>query len=126
MAKKILVIDDEPDVLKIIMLRLERAGYEVVGGMDGREAMDLARHLLPDLIILDVYLPDMNGDDVARVIKNNDKLKHIPIILVSATTVSVAERAKDCGAEGCLGKPFEPEELLGLVKRVLGQKGGVK
>ncbi len=124
MAKKILVVDDEPDVLKVILLRLEKAGYEAMGGRNGREAMDLARRMIPDLIILDVYLPDMNGDDVTRVMRSDDKLKCIPIILVSATTVSVAERARDCGAEGYLGKPFEPEELLGLVKEVLGQKGG--
>lgn len=120
MAKKILVVDDEPDVLKILLLRLKKAGYEVMGGRDGREALDLARQMMPDVIMLDIYLPDMNGNDVARVMKNNDKLKHIPIILISATTVSIAEIAKDCGAEGYLGKPFEPEELLHVIKKVLG------
>ena len=120
MAKKILVVDDEPDVLKILLLRLEKTGYEVIGGRDGREALDLARQMIPDLIILDVYLPDMNGDDVARILKEDKKMKHIPIILISATAASVAERAKDCGAEDYLGKPFEPEELLDKVKKVLG------
>jgi len=123
-AKKILVVDDEPDVLKIICLRLEKAGYDIICGRDGMEALDLARQIIPDLIVLDVYLPDMNGDDLTRVMKNDDKLKTIPIILVSATAVSVAQRARDCGAAGHIGKPFEPGELLDLVKNVLRQKGG--
>lgn len=119
MAKKILVVDDEQDVLKIISLRLEKSGYEVICARDGREALSLARQMIPDLAVLDVYLPDTNGDDVARVMKSDDRLKHIPIILISATAASVAERAKDCGAEGYIGKPFEPEELLNMVKKVL-------
>jgi CheY-like chemotaxis protein len=120
MSKKILVVDDEPDILKIMSLRLEKAGYEVLGGRNGMEALDLARRMIPDLVILDVYLPDMNGDDLARVMKNDDKLKRIPIILISATAASVAQRAKDCGAEGHIGKPFESEELLDAVKEILG------
>ena len=120
MAKKILIVDDEPDVLKVLSLRLERAGYEVIGGRDGREALDLARRMIPDLIILDVYLPDINGDDIAKAMKKDDKLRHIPIILISATIASVSERAKSCGADGYLSKPFEPKELLDAVKKFLG------
>lgn len=120
MAKKILVIDDEPDILKILLLRLKKAGYAVIGGKDGREAMDLARQKMPDLILLDIYLPDINGDYVTRILKRDKKLKHIPIILISATTVSIAERAEDCGAAGYVTKPFEPEDLIGAVKKALG------
>jgi len=122
MAKRILVIDDEPDVLKMLLLRLEKTGYEVTGGVDSKEALDLAREIVPDLIILDVYLPDMNGDDVARTMKEDKKLKGIPIILISATATSVAQRARECKADGCLAKPFEPEELLGVIKKILDKK----
>ena len=120
MAKKILIVDDEPDVLKILSLRLEKTGYEVIGARDGRDALDLARKMIPDLIILDVYLPDMNGDDVARIMKNDDKLKNIPIILISATATTVAQRTKECGADGSIAKPFEPEELIDMIKKILG------
>lgn len=120
MAKKILIVDDEPDVLKILSLRLEKSGYEIIGGRDGREALDLARQIIPDLIILDIYLPDIDGDDLAEAMKNDDKLKHIPIILISATATSVAQRAKKCGANGCITKPFEPEKLIGMIKQILG------
>ncbi len=88
--------------------------------MDGQEALDLAGQIMPDLIILDVYLPVINGDDVAKRLKEDDRLKHIPIILISATTKSLAERAKDSGACGYLTKPFEPEELVGMTKKILG------
>jgi len=119
MGKKILVIDDESDVLKVLLLRLKKTGYEAFGGVDGREALDLTRQIRPDLIILDVYLPDMNGDDVAKIMKEDKELRHIPIILISATSEALAERAEECGAAGYLTKPFEPEELIGKVKNIL-------
>ena len=120
MGKKILVVDDEPDLLKVTLLRLKKTGYEVFGGADGREALDLARQIIPDLIILDVYLPVINGDDVAKILKKDDELKHIPIILISATTRTLDGRARESGADGYLTKPFEPEELIGMVKKILG------
>ena len=120
MAKKILVVDDEPDVLKILSLRLAKTGYEVISAIDGQGALDLARQMIPDLIILDVYLPDINGDDIAKIMKEDKKLKDIPVILISATATSIAQRAKECGANGYIAKPFESEGLIDTVKKVLG------
>jgi len=120
MAKKILIVDDEPDLLKVTLLRLKKTGYEAFGGVDGQEALDLARQIIPDLIILDVYLPIINGDDVAKILKKDDELKHIPIILISATTKSLEERARNSGADGYLRKTFEPEELIGMIKKIIG------
>ena len=125
MAKKILVVDDEPDVLKILLLRLNKTGYEAIGARDGREALKMARQIIPDLIILDFHLPDMNGDDVARILKEDKNLKHVPIILISATVTSVAQRAKECGADGYIAKPFQPKELISAVKKMLGQSESV-
>jgi len=122
MGKKILVVDDEPDLLKVTLLRLEKTGYKVYSAADGRDALDMARRVIPDLIILDVYLPIINGDDVARILKKDDKLKHIPIILISATTKTLDERARECGADGFLTKPFEPEELIGIIRKILEQE----
>jgi CheY-like chemotaxis protein len=120
MGKKILVVDDEPDLLKVTLLRLKKTGYEAFGGVDGQEALNLARQIIPDLIILDVYLPMINGDDVTKILKKDDELKHIPIILISATTPkTLDEKARECGADAYLKKPFEPEELVSLVKKVL-------
>ena len=120
MGKKILVVDDEPDLLKVILLRLQKTGYEVFGGADGQEALDMARQIIPDLIILDVYLPVINGDDVAERLKKDDELKHIPIILISATPMTLDERARNSGADGYLAKPYEHEELISMVKKILG------
>lgn len=119
MGKKILVVDDEPDLLKVTLLRLKKTGYEVFGCADGQEALNLARQIIPDLIILDVYLPVINGDDVTKILKKDDELKHIPIILISATTKTLAERTMESGADAYLAKPFEPEELISLIKKVL-------
>lgn len=119
MAKKILIVDDEADLLEVTLLRLKATGYEAFGGIDGREALDLARKIVPDLIILDIYLPVMNGDEVAKIIKKDDGLKHIPIILISATTKSLAQRALESGADGHLTKPFEPEDLIEKIEEFL-------
>ena len=120
MGKKILVVDDEPDLLKVTLLRLKKTGYEVFGCVHGQEALDLAREIIPDLIILDVYLPVISGDDVAKILKKDDELKHIPIILISASTGILDEKAWGSGADAYLRKPFEPEELISTVKNILG------
>jgi CheY-like chemotaxis protein len=119
MGKKILIVDDETDLLKVTLLRLKKTGYEVFGCADGQEALNLARQIIPDLIILDVYLPVINGDDVTKILKKDDELKHIPIILISASTRALDEKAWGSGADAYLKKPFEPEELTSLVKKVL-------
>jgi DNA-binding response OmpR family regulator len=118
-AKKILIVDDEPDLLKVLEIRLKNTGYEVFIGADGREALDLARQIMPDLIILDLYLPVKNGDEVAEILKNDEKLKQIPIILISATTEALSERAKECGANVFLTKPFEAQELLAKIESLI-------
>ena len=119
MGKKILVVDDEPDLLKVLLTRLKKTGYQVFGGVDGQEALDLARQIRPDLIIIDVYLPDMNGDDVAKILKEDKELKHIHIMLISPMASSLAGGVGERGREVYLPKPFEPEELIGAVKNIL-------
>lgn len=120
MAKKILVIDDEPDLLVVVSHGLKKRGYEVFCGRDGREVLALTPELMPDLILLDVGLPVMNGDEVARLFKDDAKLKHIPIVLISSVSVGLVERFAASGAEACLQKPFEFEELIELVNKYCG------
>ena len=120
MLKKILVVDDEPDVLKILLFRLRKTGYDVIGAKDGREALGLARQVIPDLIVLDFHLTDMSGGEVAKILKEDEGLKHIPVILISATVTPIAQRAKECGADRCIPKPFEPKELIDTVRELLG------
>jgi len=120
MTKKILFADDEADLLLVSLLRLKKTGYEVFGAVDGQEALDLARQKMPDLIILDVYLPVMKGDEVVTILKKDEKLKHIPIILISADTETLEGRAWASGADGYLAKGFASGELVAMVKKLIG------
>ena len=121
MAKKILAVDDEPDILKVVIFRLKKIGYEVITAIDGKEALDLAERERPDLILLDLRLPIINGYEVCQKIKADEKLKKIPVILLTASTSSeFAEKMKEYQADDYLVKPFEPEELLTKIKKFIG------
>jgi len=123
-AKKILFVDDEPDLLKVATFRLKKAGYEVVQAVDGQEALDiLAGGSPPDLILLDLRLPVVSGYEVCIKVKGDEKTKNIPVILFTASTQDIARKAKEWGAEDYLLKPFEPEVLLEKVKRLLDKQG---
>jgi CheY-like chemotaxis protein len=119
MGKKILFVDDEADLLKVSSIRLRKTGYEVFEAKDGQEALDQARLRMPDLIVLDVFLPVMNGDEVARILKKDEKMKLIPIILISADVKTLEERAWECGANNYLAKVFGSGELVAMVKKYI-------
>ena len=121
MAKKILVVDDEPDLLKVVTFRLKKSGYDIIEASDGQKAMDLIQEHRPHLILLDLRLPVMDGREVCRRVKADDRLKHIPIVLLTASAGGVnLEMSKELKAEDFLVKPFEPEELLATVKKYIG------
>ncbi|MFA5143839.1 MAG: response regulator [Candidatus Omnitrophota bacterium] len=123
MAKKILFVDDEPDILDLATVRLKKLGYEVIEAVDAEEAMDIIQKTPPDLILLDLLLPKMQGDELCKKLKSDDKYKGIPIILFTASAIrpSLPENIKAMGADDCILKPFVPEELLGKVKRFIGK-----
>ncbi|MFH1355232.1 MAG: response regulator [Candidatus Omnitrophota bacterium] len=121
MARKILIVDDEPDLLKVATFRLKKAGYEIINAVNGKEAIELTQQNMPDLILLDLILPSIRGDEVCRQLKNNDKLQHIPVLLFTASTMDdLSAKVKEVGADGYLTKPFELEDLLSKVKRLIG------
>lgn len=117
--KKILFVDDETDLLKVLSMRLRKDGYEVFGAADGGEALEMARSKEPDLILLDVHLPVMNGDAVARILKKDGKAKTIPIILISADVATLEAKFKECGADGYLTKPIETRDLEDMIKKYM-------
>ncbi len=119
MGKKILIVDDEPDLLRVACFRLEKSGYQVSSAVNGQEAIELAGKEYPDLILLDVRLPLMEGPDVCSRIKNDAKLKHIPVILFTASTLNIHERVAACGAQGYILKPFSAEELINKIKEFI-------
>ena len=118
-VKKILFVDDEADLLRVASLRLRKTGYEVFEAIDGKAALEQARAKMPDLIVLDVFLPDMQGDEVARILKADAKTKHIPIILISADSRSLEERARESGAEDFLPKVFDSGALVSKIGKHL-------
>lgn len=120
LAKKIVFVDDEPDILHVTSFRLKKAGYEVIIGVNGQEAIDLAKSTSPDLMFIDLRLPILAGDEVCKRMKSDDSLKQIPVILFTASTYELEKIAQEAGADDFLTKPFTPEQLLEKVKRFIG------
>jgi DNA-binding response OmpR family regulator len=122
MAKKILIVDDYPQLVEALKLRLEATGYQVITAADGQEGLSLARRESPDLIILDVMLPKMNGYKVCRFLKFDAKYKNIPIImLTSRGGANDMQMGKATGANAYVVKPYDPKVLMSLVQRFLGE-----
>lgn len=119
MGKKILIVDDETDLLRIACFRLKKTGYQVLSAVNGQEALKLIEEEIPDLILLDVRLPLMEGPDVCSRIKKDDRLKHIPVILFTASTMGIHERVTACGAQGYILKPFSADELFSKIKEFI-------
>ena len=122
MAEKvrILLVDDEPGIVKMVGKRLEVAGFDVLVATDGQEALTKARTKQPDLIILDLMLPKLNGFEVCRMLKFDKGMKHIPIILFTALTRDTDEQmGLECGADAYIRKPFRAQELLEKIRALL-------
>ena len=121
MAKKILVVDDEPDILKVVIFRLKRAGYDVSTAVDGQGALDLVHKDKPDLMLLDLRLPIIDGTEVAKRVKSDEELKNIPIIILTASSdASRYKEIEEIKADDFMLKPFNPEELMVKVKKFIG------
>jgi two-component system alkaline phosphatase synthesis response regulator PhoP len=114
---KVLVVDDEENIVELIRYNLEREGYTVITANDGEEAYRLSRQEQPDLVILDVMLPGQDGLSVCRNLQHDQKTRHIPIIMVSARVEEVDRIVGlEMGADDYITKPFSPRELLARVK----------
>jgi CheY-like chemotaxis protein len=118
--KKILLIEDEPDFRFGVRMQLEASGYDVLEAEDGAAGLDAARTQSPDLIILDCQMPKMDGYEVARQLKGDEKHRDIPILMLTASSQeSDRQKSADAGAEGYLRKPFDPMELLKMITELL-------
>lgn len=120
MSKKVLVVDDQPHIVRLIQVNLEKEGLQVSTAGDGVEGLEKIRDEHPDLVILDVIMPRKDGFQVLRDIKGDEALADIPVIMLTVKThnADIVEGLKE-GAELYLPKPFHPKELVSLVKRVL-------
>ena len=120
--KKVLIIDDEPDLANLVKNRLEYHGYQVDCLNTGRDAVKIAQETNPDLIILDIMLPDKNGYDICYELKHNANTSSIPVILFTAKQewkAEMGEIGKFAKADDYISKPFEPQVLLDKIKRLL-------
>lgn len=120
MKKKILLIEDEKDIIAALRLRLEANGYEVISSGDGAEGLSKARAENPSLIILDIMLPKLDGYKIARMLKFDENFSRIPIIMLTAKVQQGdIQRGKEAGADAYVVKPFKAEELLAEIKKLL-------
>lgn len=118
MSKTILIVEDYPNAVEVLRTRLENAGYRVLVAFDGVEGLKMAREKKPDLIILDILLPKMNGFKVSRLLKFDTKYRHIPIIMLTSRTRSVdRELGQQTGADAYVTKPYDPRDLMQLIEK---------
>jgi len=118
--KTILLVDDEPDLLESLAIRFKASGYNVLTSVDGLDALQKARTLSPNLIILDLMLPKMDGYKVARLLKFDNRYSHIPILILSARGQDLdKEMGKNAGADDYMVKPFDSLDLISRVERLL-------
>ena len=124
-AIKIIVIEDDQEMIDLVRLILSRKGYEVIGAMGGREGLAAVERTKPDLVLLDLMMPDLDGWEVFRQMKANEQTKDVPVIVVTAKAQSIDKvlGLHIAKVDDYITKPFGPSELLASVLRVLEEAG---
>jgi len=122
MAEKILVVDDDLETLRLVGLMLQRQGYEIIAASNGAEGIQAAKTTLPDVILLDVMMPDMDGGELAACFQANPKLKAVPIVFLTAavTKGEVKAGGGQVGGQSFLAKPVVLTEVVASLKHHLG------
>ncbi|MFH1130419.1 MAG: response regulator [Pseudomonadota bacterium] len=128
MSKKskavVLIVDDAPEILSLLSIRLQKAGYDVIEATDGEEALVKAREKMPDLMVLDVMMPGMNGWEVARELRRDARFKDMGIVVLTAIGEKINEMTSPLyGADDFIDKPFEFSDLEEKIRNVLKKKG---
>jgi len=122
--QKVLIVDDEPDITELVSYNLKKAGFAVAAAADGEEALARVREDRFDLILLDLMLPGIHGMELCRILRNNEKTAHLPIIMLTAKGEETDKiRGLETGADDYMTKPFSPQELIARVKAVLRRSG---
>ncbi|MFC1854079.1 PleD family two-component system response regulator [candidate division CSSED10-310 bacterium] len=117
---KILVADDDKSTRELISIVLEDEGYDVITAINGIETIDKTVKEKPDLIVLDIMMPQMDGYEALNKIKENEEIARIPILVITARTIKIYEKiSKGLGAVDHITKPFSPDELLDKIKSIL-------
>jgi DNA-binding response OmpR family regulator len=119
----VLAADDDEDILALVAFRLERSGYTVIQARDGQEALDLALSEKPDLAVLDVMMPKVDGVELTRRLRAHDATSQMPIILLTARAQDAdVQQGFEAGADDYIRKPFSPQELRARVQAILGRR----
>ena len=123
-GKLVVCIEDEPEMIDLVKLILSRKGFQVVGAMGGREGLEAIQGEQPDLVLLDLMMPDMDGWEVYQKMKANDATKAIPVIVVTAKAQSIDKvlGLHIAKVDDYITKPFGPQELLESVEKVLARQ----
>ncbi len=120
----IFVVEDEPDILNLVSFHLEKSGFRVQGFQNAKEFMERLHGEIPDLVVLDLMLPDMDGTEICRYMRSEDRLSDIPIIMLTARSGEEDRiTGLEIGADDYIVKPFSPRELVARVKAVLRRSG---
>ena len=126
MKQRILVVDDEQDILELVEYNLLREGFGIACATNGEDAMRIARTELPDLILLDLMLPGMNGLDITKRLKGDPQTEHIPIVMLTVKNSDTdIVLGLELGADDYITKPFSPRVLVARVRAVLRRKGNL-
>jgi two-component system phosphate regulon response regulator PhoB len=126
MKRTVLSVEDQPDIRRLIRMTLEFKGLDVIEACEGEEGLRMARERLPDLILMDVMMPGMDGLTAARILAEDPKVSHIPIVILSALgRTSDIDAGLETGVRAYLVKPFSPWELLSLVDQLTGTQNTV-
>ena len=127
MPKKILAVDDERHIVRLVQVNLERAGYTVVTAFDGKEALEKVSSEQPDLVVLDVMMPYMDGFEVLQNLRKNPETRELPVIMLTAKAQDAdVFRGWQSGVDCYLTKPFNPMELISFVKRIFKSMEGAE
>lgn len=121
MTHRVLIVDDEPHMLRLTELSLKKGGFEILIGRNGREALDIAAREHPDLIVMDVVMPELDGLTALRQLKENPATASIPVIMLTMRGQTLArQQASESGAAIYITKPYSPSQLLAEARRILG------
>ena len=120
--QNILVVDDDPDIVELLKTRLEANNYEVICALDGKEGIKKAKEQKPDLIIMDILMPNVSGAEAFKILRADAATKHIPIIFLTVLTVGIDVTKVNIDGEfyTSIAKPFKPEKLLSEIEKLIG------
>ncbi len=126
--RRVVYIEDEPEMIDLVRLILNRRGYEIIGANGGRDGLDMVRQQIPDLVLLDLMMPDMDGWDVYQQMKADEHTQNIPVIVVTAKAQSIDKvlGLHIAKVDDYISKPFSPQELVDSVEKVMAKNQPVE